>query len=504
MSDFATRAARGDAAPPAPAPAPAAPPAAPLAPPPISQPRSQPGFQPGDQPGDQPWYQSAGQAPPPQAYAPLPTPDLSALAKKLSWSDFARDAGALFCLFASLAMPWDLDDDGAGHWWVVLGVLIAALALGVPYVRLLAPGLQPAAIGLIKAALGLPLAMGILLAVGNELININDLGEGGIGTGVGMAMAGLFLAIQPRQTEDDPLRGSGWVAAAKIAAVLALVSAAGYSVLGLWGIRDVGDYVGWDYFAWIILGTLVVTLIVHVPAALSMLSSHPGGPVLMAVLGFTVLGVSLLARGPGSDSFEGYDLLMVNDVEKWNSLQGGVLAIGAAAALAVARPVVARVRQYDRQAGFVATGKLLLLTPMLGAIAFTLSVAFSIVLLGDVTSTSAGKAVGLFLSLIATAMAITATLILRGSAGRKVAMVISAVLVVLWTVVVAVLRDQDGTSTLLARDVAWLFTIPTAALIYLALPSVPRLMANLQGTATPVPQAAPPGPWTAGPDSPDR
>ena len=42
-------------------------------------------------------------------------------------SDYVRDGAALFCLFATLGMPWHIEADykGGEQWWVVIAVLLS-------------------------------------------------------------------------------------------------------------------------------------------------------------------------------------------------------------------------------------------------------------------------------------------------------------------------------------------------------------------------------------------
>src|SRR5687767_14240946 len=87
-------------------------------PPPAYQPQPQ-GYPPQQPPG----Y-------PPQGYYPQ-QPVVPKVNPFIGWpiSDFVRDGAALFCLFATLGMPWHIEAEykGGEQWWVVIAVLLSVV-----------------------------------------------------------------------------------------------------------------------------------------------------------------------------------------------------------------------------------------------------------------------------------------------------------------------------------------------------------------------------------------
>ena len=123
-------------------------------------------------------------------------------------ADYVRDGAALFCLFATLGMPWHIeaDDKGGEQWWVVISVLLSVASLAVPYVAKarVVPAWGPTHFRLLKLGLNVPFLASVLAALIDELINVGELGEGGLGVGIAMGLAGCALALQPRQADEDP------------------------------------------------------------------------------------------------------------------------------------------------------------------------------------------------------------------------------------------------------------------------------------------------------------
>ena len=325
--------------------------AAPPPQPPAYQPPPQqpPVYQPPPPYQPPPAYQPQGYPPqPPQGYPPQgyypPQPAVPKVNPFIGWpiADYVRDGAALFCLFATLGMPWHIeaDDKGGEQWWVVISVLLSVASLAVPYVAKarVVPAWGPTHFRLLKLGLNVPFLASVLAALIDELINVGELAEGGFGVGIAMGLAGCALALQPRQADEDPTHADDplWNNAARFSAV----AAPAVGVLAFLGyiVDDVaGDGVLFDealgFFA-LFLVTVVMMLVVVGWPAIGMFGGSPAWRRVFATVSFTVLVIGLFALASDGDG-----LFTWPRFEKWNGAAGigGTIVLGAAAGLAVSR-----------------------------------------------------------------------------------------------------------------------------------------------------------------------
>jgi hypothetical protein len=306
-------------------------------------------------------------------------------------SDYVRDAVAIFCLFATLGMPWDLpDNDGADRWWVVLAVLVSVASLALPYVgkAQLVPGWTPALVRLLKLGANVPFLACVLASLINELVNISEPGAGGIGTGVAMGLAGVTLAVQPRQADEDPSHRDDrtWVTATNL--VTALAAAAGVLAFVAHFLDDLVGDDGYLFnevtgFFYVVVSVPVTFLLVVGWPALSSLTGSPAWRRVFAAVGTSVLVTALFALAD-----DGGSVFSALSVEKWNSPVGGTVLLAVATALAVSRPVSRQGRALvEVVSGWIATASSALMVS--AATLFAGAVTLVIGLLSDEEVTAA-------------------------------------------------------------------------------------------------------------------
>jgi hypothetical protein len=275
-------------------------------------------------------------------YPPQPVPPK--VNPFLGWpvGDYVRDAAALFCLFATLGMPWhiEIDDKASEQWWVVIAVLLSVLSLAVPYVAKarVVPMWGPAHFRLLKLGLNVPFLASVLAAIINELIKVGEPFEGGLGIGIAMGLAGCALAVQPRQADEDPahLDDRFWSRLGTITAIAAPVVA----VLSFVGylIDDIADQgVLFDEplgFVALLLLTVVMMLAVMGWPVIGYVGGSPAWRRVFATVAFTVVVIGLFALASDGDG-----LFFWPPFEKWNGAAGfgGTFVLGAAAGLSVTR-----------------------------------------------------------------------------------------------------------------------------------------------------------------------
>ena len=313
-------------------PVPTTPAPLPPAPPPPAQPQGETPFVPQAAP-------LAGQ--PAVAYLPPQAPRVNPF---VGWpiSDYVRDTVAAFCLFATLGMPWhfELEDKGGQQWWVVISVLLSVGSLAVAYAAKarMAPGWYPTHFRLLKLALNVPLLASVVAAVVNELINIGEPFEGGLGIGIAMALAGCTLALQPRQADEEPDHSDDrmWNAVSQTLAIAAPV--VGILAFAAFVIDDVtedsrlfDEVLG--FVAWALV-TLVMMLVVVGWPALGYIGGSSAWRRVFATSTFTVVAIGLLALASDGDG-----LFTWPAFERWKGAAGigGTLLVGAAAGLSVTR-----------------------------------------------------------------------------------------------------------------------------------------------------------------------
>ena len=276
---------------------------------------------------------------PQQGYAPRPaTPTVNPFVG-VPLGDYVRDALAVFFLFAALPLSWDLGNDGADHWWVVLAVLISVASLVVPYVAKsrVVPGWTAQHARITKLALNVPFLASVAAALVNELVNVNDDFEGGLGIGIAMGLFGSVLAMQPRQADEDPMfrEDRGWNLAASATAIGAVVL--GVLAFLSFFLDDLLDNsVLLDeplpFVALVLTLPVMLLVVLGWPAVGSLGGSAPWRRVF-AASAITVLVADVLSRADDGDG-----IFLTFDVERWNYPVGGTFLLGAAAALAISRP----------------------------------------------------------------------------------------------------------------------------------------------------------------------
>lgn len=369
--------------------APAPQPTVPAAPQPTPQAAPQPTPPPAPQPppAQQPWTaQPSWTAQPPYgAPSPRPTVPRTNPFVGVPVGDYVRDAVAVFCLFAALAMPWDLPaNDGADRWWVVLAVLVSVASLALPYLgrSQVVPGWTPQVVRLLKLAANAPFAACVVAALVNELVNVSEPLSGGIGTGVAMGVAGATLAVQPRQADEDPGHRDDptWLLATNV-----LTGAAAVAVLIAFAAHFVHDqtedfgYLLEDamLFVYVVLGVPVAALVSITWPAIASLGGSAAWRRVFAAVGASVLVAALFSLAGDGDG-----VFTALAVEKWHSPVGGTVLVAAAAALAVSRPAQRRAASLEA----AATGWIRTAVTALQVAAATLAVAAATVAVGMIAA----------------------------------------------------------------------------------------------------------------------
>ena len=400
-------------------------------------------------------------------------------------SDYLRDAAAAFCLFAALGMPWDDIGDGSDRWWVIIAVLLSVASLAIPYVARaqLIPGFGAREARLAKVAANVPILVSAFAAVVNELVNLDDDFEGGLGTGIAMALAGMALAVQPRANDEDPSRhedrlwlvASTWTALAAVA--LGLLTYLGYFFTRL----DDGDAFDdvLEFVAILVLFPLTLLVLVGWPA-LGMMRRAAEWRRVFAVVTFTIVAVGLLALAGDGDG-----LFVALSVEKWNSPLGGTFLIGAAAGLSVSRPVQRWTPPGTTPAAsWVSTASSAMLV---SAAALALGAVAQVMVMISVEEAEAATIISIVLMVASAVMAAVAASMLGDPQRNRMPVVgIIGGLVMVSIITVSLLRSQDYLEGMYGLATAMWFTLPALALYALLVPGdVRRTFAPAPGPQHP-------------------
>ncbi|WP_232676758.1 hypothetical protein [Nocardioides sp. R-C-SC26] len=448
---------------------------------------------------------------PPQYGAPAP------FAPKVNpfhgWpiSDYIRDAAAAFCLFAVLGMSWSIGTrdfefggsvaelkKGGDQWWVIIGVLLAVLSLAVPY--LAKSGAVPAWTGkhyhLLKLGLNIPLAAGVLAAVINELIHVGDLQEGLLGTGVGMALAGMALAIQPRAAEEtaDHSDDRLW---------LSLSSYLTYALLGLSAVMtvtwilygaiadEIDLFDDFTRFLALLFGLVLTAAVGAMWPAFSQLGGAPSWRRVFVTVAFTLPVIALFA---GTDNDGGWFFSSPGD--KWYGFVGApptyTLLLGAAGALAVSR---ARLRQPDADpiGNWVRTAS----SAMLVSAALSALTVVGLLFAQISFDFSGSSVTAMILSLAAAGIAgFSLTLLSRPAQSRVMLLGLWGGLIVVGLVLFGIINSSDAAAGV---DTGWAVaawvTLPALAIYGLTVPPPVRQTFGPLVTASPAAPAAPQPPY---------
>ena len=418
-------------------------------------------------------------------------------------SDYLRDAAAAFCLFAALGMPWDNNGDGSDRWWVIIGVLLSVASLAIPYVAKaqLIPGFGDKEARLAKLAANVPFLASAFAAVVNELVNLDNDFEGGLGTGLAMALAGMALAVQPRANDEDPSRredrlwlvASTWTALAAVA--LGLLAFLGFFFTWL----DEGDPFDDLLLLLAIILNIPLTLLAMVGwPALSMMRRAAEWRRVLAVVTFTIVAVGLLALAGDGDG-----LFAAQSVEKWNSALGGTFLIGAAAGLSVSRPVQRWTPPGTTPAAsWVATASSAMLV---SAVALGLGALAQLMAMISLDEAEAATIISIVLMVASAVMAAVASSMLGDPQRNRMPVVgIIGGLLMVSIITVSLLESQDSLDGMSGLTTAMWFTLPGLALYALLVPGdVRRTFAPATGPQYPggyghqQPQQQPP--WTGQP-----
>jgi hypothetical protein len=414
------------------------------------------------------------QPPPQQTWGAAPYGSQRQLANPFEGvpvTDYLRDAVALVALFVSLGLPWDAREETGGRWWAVISVLVLVAAVALPYLgkARLVPGWGPREIRVVKLLALVPLGASVLAAVVNELVNIDDFSEGGLGSGLALAVGGGLLAVQPRAADEDPghREDTRWWAATRVAAVVALLLAVAtwlaYLVDGLANDEPFFDDV------LVLLITLVELLIglalLGIPTAL-LLRGSPVGRRLLVTLGLMLLAAIILGS-----SDDGEALLVFREFEKWNTPLAGTFMFAAAAALAASRPARRRTARRDEVGGWVATAAQAL---MLAAILLVLLGIQQVLVVVWYEEASATTIIPIVLTFVGAASALLGRSLLPGlPASRARAVGLAAGLVVLGIIAVTVTNESPYLVTSGEALAPWFF-LPGLALYSLVVPSTVR------------------------------
>ncbi|MEO9322693.1 hypothetical protein ABFT23_04330 [Nocardioides sp. C4-1] len=309
----------------------------------------------GYPPQGQPQQGYPPQGHPQQGYPPQGYPAQPKVNPFVGWPiyDYVRDAAAAVALFCTFGMPWRLDDQGdnkAGNtWWVIIAILLAVVSLAVPYLAKarVVSSWGPQHYRLVKLGLNAPLVISVLVGVLMELVHLGDDFEGGLGSGIGMALAGVALAVQPRQAEEDPGHADDrlWN---KVATVV-YASAVGLTALLfvtwlLHGVIDVDSFFDpvLQFLTAVVAFLLVPAALVGYPVYMLLIGSKiDAWRRALATVGFSVVVIALFALASDRAG-----LFFWPDFDKWNGalalgvggLPGGSsLLVGAAAGFAISR-----------------------------------------------------------------------------------------------------------------------------------------------------------------------
>ncbi|MDR6173881.1 heme/copper-type cytochrome/quinol oxidase subunit 4 [Nocardioides zeae] len=365
-------------------------------------------------------------------------------------SDYVRDGGAFLLLLAPLWTAWNYGsfgvDVGADKWWVWVSALIGIFSLAVPYLQksnvLPVPAQQ---VVLLKGALLLPYVGSVIAALINELIEGGEIGSGGIGAGVALALAGVTLAVSPRQSEEVNKAsndGIWWKVAlfgTYAAAGLVLLTA----ILGLiWSLMEKqSSYaLGGELFdpvlpfLFALLTTVALPLVALVWPAIGLAKRSDESRLVLATLLFVGLATAMFAGTDGDSIFT----LLVDD---WNRPSAALLIVGVVAAALVSRPVVRATRPQEPFWAWVGAAKLGLYVAA-AVVAITL-VALVLILI-EVEGFAGSTIVPLVFGVIAVALLVIPTTMLSDPRkGRLVVLGMLAAAFIIAIVYVAVLNGSD-------------------------------------------------------------
>lgn len=417
----------------------------------------------------QPQYPSTPVAPMVNPFAGIPL------------TDFARDIAALVLLFGALSLPWDSLEDGSGRWWVVISTIISALSIGIPYLVKLnvIAGWGAAQSRLVKFACSTPYLVSVLAVVINELIHLNDLGEGAIGAGVGVGLAGALIAAQARACDEEPTGAAD----AAWRTTLFVVLGGGIAIVALTTLIELATTLSETDEVTALLGVMLLLLtsfaiVVALPFIGFLNGGREWGRVL-AVAGFALIATQFFgSSGEDDPLFQALLLERVKDVI-------GVFLVAAGIALLVSRPIQRRLNAMPAIPSWVQTARN---ACTVLAVALTLSAVGRLLILVGIEEIDGTGIVTLVLLVVAAAAAVLASALLAGDPdqARKVVVALLGGIVLLAIVEIAVGRSGLYYGAVTPAEVVGWFAMPGLVLFSLLVP------AEIRSTFQPI-AAAPPG-----------
>ena len=195
--------------------------------------------------------------------------------------DIVRDAIAAVALLVALPLPWDVALRGSDLLWVVLTTVVALLAVAAPYAR--RAGLVPESWSGVAAprARLVGLAPYALVALLYVVLDLFSVGDGGIGAGLALGIAGAVLAAAL------PTSRGLTVSAVLVAAAAVLTP-----------LISVVDGLPWPAVVGGVLAALLVVGVLWLTAgAFLRHQDDAAGLVLLAVGGAVALELALLGGG---------------------------------------------------------------------------------------------------------------------------------------------------------------------------------------------------------------
>lgn len=397
---------------------------------------------------------------------------LGSLLRDVDLGRVTRDVVAAVVLFGSLGLRWDQAGRGIDNAPVILSVLVAAMALLLPYLG--ATGVLPktwtsANTRLTRLILGVPYLTVTVIVVLRDLIDSQ-----GVGLSLAVGLAGVLMAVMPRAAETGPPEQAARVAYQWRMAALALsLSVPVLAVLGfaMWQAR-LGRTASEEEIA-MLLPTLWLP-IVFGWVAWQLVTGHAAGRPVAAMVGLSVLVAALAHRADQGD----VPFTVASPA-------ACVLAVFAATA-AITSEVTRRDVEPSpsgRPRWFTAAGYGLLAI----AVGYGVLVVAGAVRLGAVPAGRGTQTINLVLCLIGLCSAIMCRAVLSASPhrARSVALGTLAALAFVWVVAYSVFTSLGELSNPTASTVA--FTLPAAVVLALLLPPSVRGYLN---EAVPAAQAA--------------